>query len=91
MHAGIERVGGLLIFLFDIALADDTPEADLNVLARAAETIVEIKMPEGGIEIVTPHQANRTLAEPNAFRTRSRSDQETIGFSRLIRARHRFP
>ena len=87
MNAGVERVRGLLIFLFDVALPDDTPEADLNVLAGAAEAIVEIKVPEGGIKIVTPHQTNRTLPEPNAFRARRRSNEETIGVNRLIGAR----
>ena len=35
--------------------------------AGAAEAVVEIEMPERGVEIVEPHQAHHAAAEPDAF------------------------
>ncbi len=67
MDAGIERVGRLLVLLVDIALAHDAAETDLNMLAGAAESIVQFEVTERGVEVVLPHQADRTLAEPDAF------------------------
>src|SRR5258708_1311582 len=67
MDAGIERVGRLLVLLVDIALAHDAAETDLNMLAWAAEPIVQFEVTERCIEVVLPHQADRTLAEPDAF------------------------
>ena len=67
MDAGIERVGRLLVLLVDIALAHDAAETDLHMLAGAAEPIVQFEVTERGVEVVLPHQADRTLAEPDAF------------------------
>ena len=35
--------------------------------ARAAETVVEIEVTKGGVEIVKPHQAHHATTEPDAF------------------------
>jgi hypothetical protein len=43
-------------------------ERGLDMSAGAAEPVVKIEMTKGGVEIVAPHQANDTPAEPNTFR-----------------------
>jgi hypothetical protein len=67
MDAGIKGVGRLLVLLVDISLTHDAAETDLNMLARAAESIVQFQVTERGIEVVLPHQADRAFAEPDAF------------------------
>jgi len=62
MDTALKRVGGFLILLVDVTLAHDTAEADLNVLARAAEPVIEFKMAKRGIKVVVPHEADRALA-----------------------------
>ena len=64
MDPGVERLGRLGV---DVALADHAAERDLDVLARAAEPVIEIEVAERGVEVVAPHQADRPLAEPDAF------------------------
>ena len=41
--------------------------------AGAAKPVVQIEMPEGGVEIVTPHQHHDTAAKPDAFRIAGRT------------------
>src|SRR5258708_40057713 len=65
MDAGIERVGRLLVLLVDIALAHNAAETDLHMLAGAAEPIVQFEVTERRVQVVLPHQADRTLAEPD--------------------------
>lgn len=48
-------------------------EGRLDVAARAAESVIEVEVPERGIEVVTPHQAHHAAAEPDAFRIPARS------------------
>ena len=43
-------------------------ERRLDMAGRTAETVVKIEMPEGGVEIVAPHQPDHPPAEPDAFR-----------------------
>ena len=45
----------------------------LDVAARAAEPVIEIEVPEGGVEVVAPHQAHHAAAEPDAFRVPARA------------------
>src|SRR6185312_3605240 len=42
-------------------------ERRLDMAAGAAESVVEIEVPEGGIEVIPPHQADHASAEPDAF------------------------
>src|SRR6266436_6051584 len=86
MNARIERVDRLLVLLVDIALAHDAAETDLHMLARAAEPIVQFEMTERGVEVVLPHQADRTLAEPDAFAAGSRAGHEAARFGYFVRA-----
>jgi hypothetical protein len=74
----VEHFGRFLVFLLDVALPHDASEADLDVLARAAEPIVEVEMPESGVEVVTPHQAHGAFAEPPALVASSRARQDDI-------------
>ena len=69
----IERVGRLLVFLVDAALADDAAETDLNMLGRTAEPVIQLKVTEGGVEVVLPHQADRAYAEPDTLAPGSRA------------------
>ena len=47
-------VKGLLSLGIDIPLPDQATEGGLNMGARAAETVVEIEVPERRIHIVAP-------------------------------------
>ena len=42
-------------------------EGGLDMAAGAAEPVIEVEMPERGIEVVPPHQADHAAAEPDAF------------------------
>ena len=84
MDAGIERVGRLLVLLVDIALAHNAAETDLHMLAGAAEPIVQFEMTERGVEVVLPHQADRTLAEPDAFAPGSGAGHDAARFGDFV-------
>jgi len=61
-------------------------ERRLDVAAGAAEPVIEIKMPKGGIEIVPPHQAHHATAEPNAFRVSGRAIDGLRRFNEFVRS-----
>jgi len=82
MDASVQAVGGLRIDV--VAVQDQAAEARLDVGARAAETVVEIEMAEGGVEIVSPEQVDDAAAEPHAFRIAGRSAHRALGFGELI-------
>ena len=86
MHPRVEQIGRFLILLLYVALPHDAPEADLDVLARAAEAVVEIEVAEGGIEIVAPHQSDRAFTEPDAFGPGSRPGHDAARLGNLIDA-----
>ena len=52
--------------------------------AGAAESVVEIEVPEGGIEIVHPHQTDDAAAEPHAFGISGRAINGLGGFGELV-------
>src|SRR6185312_7723767 len=68
----------------DVSLPDKAAESGLNMRAWAAETIVKIEMPEGGVEVVAPEQANHAAAEPDAFRIARRAGQNAGRLGDLI-------
>src|SRR5450432_129701 len=82
----IKQVGGLLVFLLNVALPHDAAEADLDVLARAAEPVVEIEMPKCGVEVVAPHQADRACAEPDAFGAGRRAAHDAARLGNFVSA-----
>ena len=71
MDAAVEGFGHLGIDLS--AKAGQAAEGRLDMAAGAAEPVVEIEVPERGIEVVAPHQANHPAAEPDAFGVSARA------------------
>jgi hypothetical protein len=45
----------------------------LNVTTWASKTIVNIQMPERGVDIVAPHQSDHAATKPDAFRVTGRT------------------
>ena len=60
-------------FWIDGALSHNAPECLLNMRTGAAESIIEIEMPESGIEIIPPKQAHHAPAKPDALRISRRT------------------
>jgi len=52
--------------------------------ARAAKTVIKIEMPERGIEIVSPQQADHAAAKPNAFGVASRAAKRALRFGVFV-------
>ena len=84
MDPRIEGVGRFLVLLVDMALPHHATETDLDVLAGAAEPVIEIEVAKRGVEIVAPHQADRPFAEPDAFRSCGGTGQGAAGFGNLV-------
>ncbi len=59
-------------------------ERRLDVPAGAAEPVVEIEVPESGVEIVAPHQAHHTAAEPDTFRVAGRAVNDLGGLDEFV-------
>src|SRR5215469_7334772 len=59
-------------------------ERRLDVAARTPKAVVEIEVAKGGIEVVKPHQANDTAAEPDAFGIAGRTVNGLGGFRELV-------
>jgi len=49
------------------AKAGQAAEGGLDMAARAAEPVIQVEVPERGIEVVQPHQPDHAAAEPDAF------------------------
>ena len=81
MHPPVQRLLGLGI---DVSLPDETAEGGLDVGAWAAETIVQVEMAKGSVEIVAPEQGHDTAAEPDAFRVSGWPSQETRRLSDFV-------
>jgi len=68
-------------------------EGRLNVAAGATEPVIQVEMPEGGIKIVAPHQADHAPAEPDTFRVPARAVEdlrslaEFVGFPLILLGR----
>jgi hypothetical protein len=73
MHPPVKCFRGLGI---DVSLPDEAAEGGLNVGARAAEAIVQVEMTKGGVEVVTPEEADNPTSEPDTFRVSSRAGQK---------------
>jgi hypothetical protein len=59
-------------------------EGRLDVTARAAKTVVQVEVAEGGIEVIAPHQANHAPSEPDAFRVTGRTVDGLGGFGEFV-------
>jgi hypothetical protein len=78
-------VQALLHLVVDLgAKSGQAAESGLDMTARAAETVVEIQMAKGGIEVVAPHQAYDAPAEPDAFRVAGWAIDGLGGFSEFV-------
>jgi hypothetical protein len=82
MNASVQRFGHLRIDR--CAKSGQTAECSLHVAAGAAESVIEIEMPESGVEVVKPHQAYDTAAKPNAFRVTGGTIDGLRGFGEFI-------
>jgi hypothetical protein len=71
-------------FWVECAKAGEAAKGSLNVSARTAEPVIQIEMPERGVQIVAPHQSNDATAEPNAFRITGRSVDNLRRFRELV-------
>ena len=65
MNAAVQAFGDLVVD--GAAEADETTESRLHVSAGTAEPVIEVKVTEGGIQIIAPHQPDHTPAKPDAF------------------------
>jgi hypothetical protein len=88
VNAAVERFGHLRVD--GSTEPHNAAERGLDVTAGAAETFIKIKMAESGVEVVTPHQADHTPSEPDAFGVsggainRLRSLHELVGLALAI-------
>ena len=82
MHAGIEALGRFRIDV--VALAYDASERGLDVRPGAAKAVVQIKVTEGGVHVVAPHQSDYAPAEPDAFRVAGWAGHRPAGFGKFV-------
>jgi hypothetical protein len=81
MDPGAQTLGR---FRIDSALSHNASERGLNMLPRAAETIVQIEMAERSIKIIPPQKIDDSAAEPDALRITGRPADLRGGFGELI-------
>ena len=81
MNAAGQRFGSLRI---ERAETREAAERRLDMAAGAAETVIEVEMTKGGVQIVAPHQADDAAAEPDAFRIAGPSIDRLCGFGEFI-------
>ena len=65
LHSSVEAIGRLRIDA--AAVQDQTAEGRLDMSARAAEPIVKVEVPKGGVEVVAPQKSDDPPAQPNTF------------------------
>ena len=82
MDVTVQGVGDLGIDL--PAKTGQTTKRRLDVAAGAAETVVQIEMPERSVEIVEPHQADHAAAQPDAFRIAGGAVDDLRGLDEFI-------
>jgi hypothetical protein len=72
-------------FVVDLgAKSGQTTEGRLDMAARTAEPVVQVKVAKSGIEIVTPHQSNDAPTEPNTFGVAGWAVDGLGGFGELV-------
>ena len=52
--------------------------------AGAAEPVVEVEVPEGGVEVVAPHQAHYAATEPDTFGVTGRAIDRLLGLNEFV-------
>jgi len=83
MNPDVQAARNLVVDL--AAEPGQAAERRLDVAARATEAVIEIEVAEGGIEVVHPHQADHTAAEPDAFGIPGRAVEDLGGLGELGR------
>jgi hypothetical protein len=81
MNAPGQRLAG---FGIDLSLPHNAAERYLDMVGWAAEAVVQLKMPKGGVEVVIPEEADRPAAKPNAFGIGGWATQNLGGLRVLI-------
>src|SRR5207249_13157 len=81
VDARVQALGRLGI---DVSLPHDASKRCLDVPGRTAKPIIEIEMPEGGVEVVAPQQVDYPPTEPDAFRVAGRTGEHARGFGELV-------
>ena len=82
MDAAVKRVRDLGIDL--PAKPGQAAERRLDMPAGTAETVVQIEVTKGGVEIVEPHQAHDPATEPDAFGVSRGAIDDLGGFDELV-------
>jgi hypothetical protein len=82
MDAAVKRVRDLGIDL--TAKPGQATERRLDVAAGTAETVVQIEVTKGGVEIVEPHQTYDPATEPDAFGVSRRAIDDLGRFGELV-------
>jgi hypothetical protein len=82
MDAVIQAFWNLVVDLS--AKPGQATEGRLHVTARAAKTVVQVEVTEGGIEVIAPHQPNDAPSEPDAFRVAGRTVDDLGGFGEFV-------
>jgi hypothetical protein len=78
-------IQALLHLVIDLrAKPGQAAERSLDVAAGAAKPVVEIKVAESGIEVITPHQADDPPAQPDAFRVARRAVDNLSRFGEFV-------
>ena len=52
--------------------------------AGAAKPVIEVEVPESGVEVVPPHQGDDAATEPDAFRVAGRPVDRLLGFDEFV-------
>src|SRR5215467_2713879 len=66
------------------SLFDEAAKGDLEMLCRAAETVVQLEIPASSVDVVAPEQACDPAPGPHAFRSARRQRQPRCGLSVLL-------
>jgi len=82
MDPPVQAVGRLRIH--GVSMQNEAPEGRLDVGARAAEPVVKVEVPEGGIEVVAPQQIDHAPPEPDAFRIARRAGHGPLGLGEFV-------
>ena len=82
MNAAAQRIRHLGIDL--AAKTGQAAERRLHMPAGTAKPVIQIEVPERGVEIVEPHQADDAAAEPDAFGVSARAVDGLRGLQELV-------
>src|SRR5580698_5472228 len=79
-------VQALLHLVVDLAAkTGQAAEGCLHMPTRAAKTVVEVEVAKGRVEVIAPHQADHTSAEPYTFGITGWAVDGLGGFGKFVR------